>query len=129
MTVPEYLLDLLSRHLALPRRTEWLFAGSEDRPPHQNTVGHRWRSTLAAAGLTGYRLHDLRHFYASGLVAAGCDVVAVQRALGHSKATTTLETYSHLWPTGEDETRAASAVLTREVLAPGAGNLRAERPR
>jgi integrase len=31
-----------------------------------------------------YRLHDLRHFYASGLIAAGCDVLTVQRALGHS---------------------------------------------
>jgi len=30
------------------------------------------------------RLHDLRHFYASGLIAAGCDVVTVQRAMGHS---------------------------------------------
>jgi len=102
--------------------------GGEERPPHQNTVGHRWRSTLAAAGLTGYRLHDLRHFYASGLIAAGCDVVTVQRALGHAKATTTLETYSHLWPSAEDRTRAAAAMLTEEVLRSGAGNLRARSP-
>lgn len=45
-----------------------------------------------------YRLHDLRHFFASGLIAAGCDVVAVQRALGHSSASITLTAYSHLWP-------------------------------
>lgn len=85
-------------------------------------MGHRWRSTLRAAGLEGYRLHDLRHFYASGLIAAGCDVVTV----GHAKATTTLETYSHLWPCAEDRTRATAAPLTREVLRSGAGNLRAE---
>ena len=91
-------------------------------------MGHRWRSTLKAAGLGGYRLHDLRHFYASGLIAAGCDVVTVQRALGHAKATTTLETYSHLWPSAEDRTRAAAATLTEEVLRSGAGNLRAEGP-
>jgi integrase len=46
----------------------------------------------------GYRLHDLRHFVASGLIAAGCDVVTVQRAMGHSAASFTLNTYSHLWP-------------------------------
>lgn len=126
--VPDELLDLLSAHLELPHRTDWLFAGGEESPPHQNTVGHRWRSTLAAAGLTGYRLHDLRHFYASGLIAAGCDVVTVQRALGHAKATTTLETYSHLWPSAEDRTRAAASTLTQEVLDSGAGNLRAESP-
>ena len=39
-------------------------------------------------------LHDLRDFYASGLIAQGCDVVNVQRALGHAYATTTLNTYS-----------------------------------
>ena len=27
-------------------RGQWLFAGGEEDPPHQNTVGHRWRSTL-----------------------------------------------------------------------------------
>ena len=42
------------------------------------------------------------HFFASGLIASGCDVVAVQRALGHAKSTTTLTTYAHLWPTAED---------------------------
>ena len=46
-----------------------------------------------------------------GLIAAGCDVVTVQRALGHAKATTTLNTYAHLWPTAEDRTRKAASGL------------------
>ena len=57
-----------------------------------------------------YTLHDLRHFYASGLIASGC-VVTVQRALGHASATITLGVYSHLWPTAEDRTRAAAGDL------------------
>jgi integrase len=57
------------------------------------------------------RAHDLRHVYASGLIAAGCDVVTVQRALGHSSATVTLSTYAHLWPTAEDRTRAGAAAM------------------
>ncbi len=68
--------------------------------------------------MTGIRLHDLRHFYASGLIAAGCDVVTVQRALGHASATTTLRTYAHLWPTAEDRTRAAAADLMRSATSP-----------
>jgi integrase len=71
---------------------------------------------LRAAGRSGIRLHDLRHFYASGLISAGCDVVTVQRALGHAKPTTTLETYSDLWPSAEDKTRKAAAILAGEVL-------------
>ncbi len=87
------LLDLLSAHIAEHRAGEdpsrWLFEASAGLPPHQNTVGHQWRKACKLAGLT---LHDLRHFYASGLITAGCGVVTVQRALRHAKATTTLST-------------------------------------
>jgi integrase len=99
---------------------------SRDVPPHQNTIGYRWRSTLQRAGVTDVRMHDLRHFYASGLIASGCDVVAVQRALGHAKPTTTLTTYAHLWPTTEDRVRDAAARLVAEVVASGEGTVRAE---
>jgi integrase len=84
--MPEELAAILRRHEDLGHLTEWMFAGAEPDPPHQNTVGARWRATLKRAELDGIRLHDLRHFYASGLIADGCDVVTVQRALGHAKA-------------------------------------------
>lgn len=116
--LPEALKELLSVHLerfVLPtERRGYLFSGADGCPPHQNTVGHRWRSAVRRAGVEGVRLHDLRHYYASGLIAAGCDVVTVQKALGHGKATTTLDTYAHLWPTAEDRTRAAAASMMAE---------------
>ena len=64
-----------------------------------------------------YRLHDLRHFYASGLIAAGCDVVTVQRALGHGSASVTLNTYGHLWPNANDRTRQAARELYAQSIA------------
>jgi integrase len=76
---------------------------------------YRWRSTRSDAGVT-HKLHELRHYFASGLIAAGCDVVTVQRAMGHASATTTLSTYAHLWPTAEDKTRAAAAGMAADVL-------------
>ena len=57
------------------------------------------------------RLHDLRHFYASGLIDAGCDPVTVQRAMGHKSATVTLNTYGHKWPKAEDRTRNAATAM------------------
>jgi integrase len=113
------LVELLSVHVSGIPDTPlgWLFVGEGEDPPHQNTVGYRWRRTCRAAGVQGVTLHDLRHFYASGLIAQGCDVVTVQRALGHAKATTTLNTYSHLWPTAEDRTRKAADSLIAETLA------------
>jgi integrase len=55
----------------------------------------------------GFRFHDLRHFYASMLIAGGSSVKVVQQRLRHSSATTTLNTYSHLWPDSDESTRAA----------------------
>jgi len=109
---------MLSEHLRSSNsEAGWLFTGEGEEPPPPNTVHHRRRTVRAKAGIGRIRLHDMRHFYAGGLIAAGCDVVTVQRALGHASATTTLNTYSHLWPTAEDRTRNAAEGLVRETLA------------
>ncbi len=117
------LVELLARHVerfcAGTDPARWLFLGQGDAPPHQNTVGHRWRKACQAAGVQGVTLHDLRHYFASGLIAAGCDVVTVQRAMGHAKATTTLNTHSHLWRTAEDRTRRAAEAMLAEVVDGG----------
>ena len=42
------------------------------------------------------RLHDLRHTHASWMIEAGCDLVVLQRRLGHESITTTIDRYSHL---------------------------------
>ncbi len=47
----------------------------------------------------GFRFHDLRHYFASLLIASGADVKVVQRRLRHASAMTTLNTYGHMWPT------------------------------
>jgi integrase len=112
-TLVEMIAQRIEAHLGDNDADRWLFVGEGTDPPHQNTVGHRWRQTRQKAGLVNVKLHDLRHFFASGLIAAGCDVVTVQRAMGHSSPTTTLRTYAHLWPSAEDRTRsAAEAMMT-----------------
>jgi hypothetical protein len=52
--------------------------------------------------------------------------VTVQRAPGRAKASTTLDTYAKLWPSGEDGTRRAASSLARQVLPDFAGTVRAE---
>lgn len=79
---------------AIAGEDRWLFAGEGD-PPHQNTIGYWWRKTLRDAGITSITLDDLRQFYASGLIAAGCAIVTVQCSLGSAKATITLKAYAH----------------------------------
>ncbi len=66
----------------------------------------------------GFRYHDLRHYFASLLIASGADVKVVQARLRHASAKTTLDTYGHLWPDSDDSTRAAvEAVLAARRAA------------
>jgi integrase len=119
--VPDGLVTMLAEHIRVYRPGDdpgrWLFPGSRDasQPAHAATVARWWRITREKIGIE-HRLHDLRHFYASGLIATGCDVVTVQRALGHSSAAITLTTYAHLWPDANDRTRKAAAGLFEASL-------------
>ena len=113
------LIDMLAEHIAAycpgedPDR--WLFGDGRPVPP--GTVGAMWRRASRKAGCGEMHLHHLRHYFASGLIAAGCDVVTVQRALGHRTASVTLNIYSHLWPSAEDKTRGAAAAMLTETLS------------
>ncbi len=82
--LPAELVTILSQHVGQHtpdgEPSRWLF-DEGGKPWHDNLVDYRWRSTRTDAGTT-HRLHDLRHYFASGLIAAGCDVVTVQRAIG-----------------------------------------------
>src|SRR3954452_1276804 len=52
------LVDMLAAHVAASCPDgNWMFTGEPRQPPHQNTVGYRWRCTTAAAGIAGLRLH------------------------------------------------------------------------
>ena len=119
IAVPAELVDILREHInaiGTIRAEGYLFT-SGGHLLNRSSAGHIWRMIRKRAGLPAeYTLHTLRHFYASALIAAGCDVVTVQRALGHAQPSITLNTYSHLWNTAEDRTRAATADLMKTVL-------------
>lgn len=130
--LPRSLVTTLSEHARLivpgddPDR--WLFPSPDPALPiSANAAGHRWRKVISQTSASDLHLHHMRHFYASGLIASGLDVVAVQKALGHSSAAVTLSTYSHLWPDSEERLRDAADSLVEQVLAnPTADGLRTE---
>jgi integrase len=49
------------------------------------------------------RFHDLRHTYATLLVAAGANPLAVKQRMGHSSITVTMDRYAHLFPHLEED--------------------------
>lgn len=129
VALPDELLLILSRHVSevgVYGEDQWFFAGEDGLPARPRRISYAWDKTVAAAGVGKMNAHSLRHFYASGLIAAGCDVVTVQRSLGHASPAVTLNTYSHLWPDAADRTRAAAGALLAGALRFPADSLRTE---
>jgi site-specific recombinase XerD len=56
---------------------------------------YAWARICKAAGITGLRIHDLRHSYASHLVSTGFSLPVIGALLGHSQPATTAR-YAHL---------------------------------
>lgn len=88
-----------------PAEDSLVFPGTEGRRIAR--IDTAWRGLMKAAGITGFRLHDCRHHFASKLVQRGVGLYAVKELLGHSEIAMT-ERYSHLAP---DNLRAAVDAL------------------
>ncbi len=63
----------------------------------------RFRQLLHAAGLPDMRFHDLRHSAATILLTMGVHPKIVQELLGHSQISMTMDIYSHVLPTLQQE--------------------------
>jgi integrase len=102
-------VDVLAAHLAAyPAEPEALiFTNDDGEPWRRNRVSAAWGQARSTVKITDAKIHDLRHYFASVLIGAGCSIKAVQEALGHANASETLDTYSHLWPADEDRIRDA----------------------
>ncbi|MGW2566903.1 tyrosine-type recombinase/integrase [Streptomyces sp. NPDC001537] len=104
--VPQTVIDAVALHLKKhPAGTDgFLFAGPVNADHFADTV---WRPAVKAAGLPkGTRIHDLRHTYASVLIKHGKGPKTVAARLGDTVAVA-METYSHLFPDEDEDTRAA----------------------
>ena len=77
----------------------------EDRliPYTKSYLGHEMARGTKASGVKKIRIHDLRHSHASLLINQGYDALVIANRLGHEKVSTTLNTYSHLFPHKQEE--------------------------
>jgi integrase len=66
-------------------------------------IKRRLEKGAEAAGLPQIRVHDLRHSHASLLIHLGFSPLVIQERLGHENIETTLNTYSHLYPSQQGE--------------------------
>lgn len=89
-----------SQNLAAVGPDCYLF-GFLDRPRNPAWATLRWSRLADRVGHGTVRLHDLRHFMASEMIADGVDVVTVAGRLGHRNPRTTLSVYSHVIPAAD----------------------------
>jgi integrase len=75
--------------------------------PSKAAGAARHAPTRHTACRRGTRFHDLRHFYASTLIAANLNPKVIQARLGHATISETMDTYGHLFPDSEDLGRGA----------------------
>lgn len=97
-----------------------IVVGAFGRPVSPYTIETAFRTARAAVeGLPeGFRVHDLRHYFASLLISAGLDIKTVQARLRHASAKTTLDTYGHMWPDRDESSRSAVAGVLRALTTP-----------
>jgi len=82
----------------------FVFSDSADggTPWRPNRVTHAFMRLCDEVGLSDVRLHDLRHFAATRLLAAGVPVNTVAGRLGHANASTTLNVYAHFLQSSDE---------------------------
>jgi integrase len=131
LTLAPAVLDALCAHRArqAAERLSWgadyidsgLVITTEDgRPMHPETLSGLFVRQAKQAGLPQIRLHDLRHSVASILLAQGVHPKVVREMLGHATIALTLDTYSHVIPSLQQE---AADVVAAAVLDPATSSL------
>lgn len=109
IVLPQSTAELLRRR----RETsisQWIFpnAVKPELPVSPNSAYSRLKTLLKQAGLPDIRFHDLRHTFATHAIASGVDAKTLSGILGHTNASFTLDTYTHVT---SDMQRQASGIV------------------
>ncbi|MEG2651715.1 MAG: tyrosine-type recombinase/integrase, partial [Eubacterium sp.] len=131
--IPEVLIPILSRYkseqreilsrVKLEQDEETLVfctpLGTHLDPKNQRK---RFKKILKTAGINeNYRIHDLRHTFATRLFEEGVDALIISKLLGHRSPQITINTYIHIMPQIKDEAANATNVFYTRLFSEGGG--------
>jgi integrase len=117
--IDDVTVDLLAAQLAGwgPGDGGVIFHKVTGAPLGERETAKSWARAVERTGIgRRVRLHDMRHFYVTALIAAGAPLLDVQANAGHLRLAETTDTYGHARPADQDVTRA----LIGAVFAPRA---------
>jgi integrase len=77
---------------------EWIFHNpvKPEEPVNPDSAYRRMKTLLKKAELPSIRFHDLRHTFSTHALAGGVDAKTLSGILGHTNASFTLDTYTHV---------------------------------
>ena len=79
---------------------EWVFLSPDGLRWEERNLRRGWYRLLLQAGIRRVRFHDLRHTWVSLLIQTGAHAKYIQEQAGHSSIQVTMDTYGHLFPSG-----------------------------
>lgn len=104
--MPKFVMRLLSQLKAQaeakPKMTYVVF-GEFHKALSESTLDRKFQKWMKDAGVKKIRIHDMRHSHASYLINKGTVISVISKRLGHAHVSTTLDTYSHLYPSTEKD--------------------------
>jgi integrase len=114
IALPQFVIETLKRHYTIQLEAR-LWAGEVWQEhdlvfPNKRggfivpmTLANHFTRLLGEIGLPHIRFHDLRHSAATLLLSMGVPAKVVQEILGHSSSSTTMDRYSHVLPSMQQE--------------------------
>ena len=126
ITISPAVAKVLGRRLKGKSADDFVFTSRTGLPLHNGDFyTHVWRKlmkALTAEGIASFRFHDLRPTHVAWLVAGGAPLPHIQARLGHESITTTIDTYGHLLPAGDELISAIiDTALTGGTIRPKTG--------
>ena len=115
------MVELLAE-LKKQTKGEWMFPSpvKEGEPRNPTAVYHRFQVILERSHCKKIRFHDLRHTFATMALENGMDIKTLSAMIGHISSETTLNIYSHITDTMQQQ---AAVRIDREI-----GGTNAEMP-
>ena len=108
-------VDVLKKHKTMQKKnrlelgedyfkSDFVCTFDDGKPISRNYVATTFPRKIKQYNYSKIRFHDLRHSFATIAISSGVNVKVIQDILGHSTIKTTLDIYSHVIPTMEEQT-------------------------
>ncbi len=101
--IPGLAVEILKDYLEKKQTGSYVFSTNSGKPLSRSNVRRAFNRLMVEADVPKIRIHDLRHTSATLLLSSGTHPKVVQERLGHSQISHTLDIYSHVLPSMQQE--------------------------